>query len=110
MSPKSSASQLILQVEIFGEQVDLESYFLKLEKDGKEEYLRILEGDRVDSLEDTHKVVYLVQVPYTPKRAAGVRQVRPELLGDVGEVRDLLRLLSMEEEQVVELCWITLAE
>lgn len=67
----------------------------------------------MDSLEDSHKVMYLVSVGSRPRvsRVVGVRRVMPELMGDRGEVEGLLRVVGgVEGEAVVEMCWISITE
>lgn len=97
-SPIVDNGELIVRVETDGEHMDLNNYYIMVDDvSGHRKFVSILEGDRVDSVEETQTVIYLVAINGKFKKVAGVCAVNMDLCGDTEDTKKLLELFRMQD-------------
>ena len=107
-SRDNASKDLCVQIEAQSQTDDLKSYYLMVErKNQSQEYVRVVDGDRVDTLEDSHRTIYAVHL----QKGGDIKSIKGVKKIDTSKsaVRlDLLRLLGLEVQQSIDMDTLTM--
>lgn len=99
---QNNKAELCVHIEAQSHSNQLEDYYLRIERKlFADEYIQILDGERIDSLEDSHKTMFSIRLAHNVniKRVSGVKNIGT---GD-SSASDMFKLLGMKDQQFIEM-------